>query len=320
MWASFRAEWLKLRKRRAVQVLVLLLVGGTFGLGYGLSFWLYQGAQDGVTALGNIADLELLNLLPGGIAQQLVSLPFLIGGPLMLILGVLVAGSEYGWGTLKTVLTRRPGRIAVYGGKVLVLVVVVTGIVLVFFALAAAASMLVAQREGDVARQASAPAIAALINQVVPFDQAFGDRHGAAIAEALPRFLQWPPAREVGTALGAAWLSLLLHAVLGLFLATITRGTAFAIGLGLAWLLVVEPQIWDRARFDTSLQTISRWTLAENMNQLAAPIFNTVPGLGDVPTIALGNPYQLQAALILPTYTLLFVVLGALFFYRRDVT
>jgi ABC-type transport system involved in multi-copper enzyme maturation permease subunit len=301
-------------------VLVLLIVGGTFGLGYGLSFWLYQGAQGGVTRLGNIADQELLNLLPGGLALQLVNWPLTIGGPLMLILGVLVAGSEYGWGTLKTVLTRRPSRSAVFGSKVLTLGVVVTLIVLVFFALAAATSTLVAQREGEVARQASAPAIAARINQVVPFGEGFAERHGAAIAEALPRSLHWPPMRELGTALGAAWLILLLHAVLGLFLGTITRGTAFAIGLGLAWLVVVEPQIWERAAYDTSFRTISRWTLTENMQHLAEPIFSTVPALGDAPTIVFGNPNQLQAALVLPAYTLLFIVLGALVFHRRDVT
>ncbi len=98
-----------------------------------------------MTVLGNVADQELLNLLPGGIALQMILWPTTPGGLLMLILGVLVAGSEYGWGTIKTVLTRRPGRVAVFGGKVLVLVVVATSVVPVIFALAAATSMLIAQ-------------------------------------------------------------------------------------------------------------------------------------------------------------------------------
>ena len=39
--------------------------------------------------------------------------PF-FGGVLALMLGVLTLGSEYGWGTLRTLFTQGPGRLRVF--------------------------------------------------------------------------------------------------------------------------------------------------------------------------------------------------------------
>ena len=39
------------------------------------------------------------------------------------ILGVLSVGSEFGWGTWKTLLTQRPGRLTVFGAKLVALAV-----------------------------------------------------------------------------------------------------------------------------------------------------------------------------------------------------
>ena len=44
------------------------------------------------------------------------------------MLGVFALGSEYGWGTLKTLFTQRPGRLRVFAAKLAAL-----GIVLVPF-------------------------------------------------------------------------------------------------------------------------------------------------------------------------------------------
>src|SRR5205085_7568134 len=46
------------------------------------------------------------------------------GNAIAVILGVLAYGSEYGWSTVKTVLTQRPGRLATAGGKLLALTLV----------------------------------------------------------------------------------------------------------------------------------------------------------------------------------------------------
>ena len=57
--------------------------------------------------------VELAELLPAQLAGHLsAGFPF-FGGVFALMLGVLALGSEYGWGTLRTVLVQRPGRLQV---------------------------------------------------------------------------------------------------------------------------------------------------------------------------------------------------------------
>ena len=43
------------------------------------------------------------------------------------LLGALTIGSEYSWGTLKTILTQRPGRLSLTGGKFLALAPILLG-------------------------------------------------------------------------------------------------------------------------------------------------------------------------------------------------
>jgi ABC-type transport system involved in multi-copper enzyme maturation permease subunit len=209
-------------------------------------------------------------------------------------------------------LTRRPSRIAVYGGKVLALGVVILLVVLVMVGAGAATSAFVAHAEGTAARQASVSDIAVRINQIIPLGEAYAEQQAAQITDALPRALQWPPVLDIAKAVGATWLILAVFAAFGLFLGTLTRGTALAIGVGLVWLLVVEAQIEDRARFEISVQSIYKWMFRANANSLAIPLFSDGSTLAQVS--------QLQAALVLAVYTTLFLLLGALLFHRRDVT
>ena len=102
---SFRAELLLLRKARTSWVLVALTVGLTVLLGYVLPYVAYRGEGEAQRNAKDLADL-----LPGSLVATVLSgFPFWFG-VLALILGVLVFGSEYGWGTLKTTLLQQPGR------------------------------------------------------------------------------------------------------------------------------------------------------------------------------------------------------------------
>src|SRR5215204_6349420 len=105
-----------------------------------------------------------------------------LGAPIALILGALTVGSEYGWTTFKTVLTQRPGRYAVFFGKLLALGIVLALLVLLTFTAAAASSFIVAGLEG-----------------------------------APPG---WPAPGELARALGAGSLILAVWAALGVLLAT----------------------------------------------------------------------------------------------------
>ena len=56
-------------------------------------------------------------------------------------------GSEYGWDTLKTLFTQRPGRLHVFAAKLAALGIVLVPFVLALFAAGAVASLVIAQIE-----------------------------------------------------------------------------------------------------------------------------------------------------------------------------
>ena len=64
------------------------------------------------------------------------------------MLGVLTVGSEYGWGTLKTLFTQGPGRLRVFAAKLIAVAAVLLVFVLVVYVLAAVASWAIAVNEG----------------------------------------------------------------------------------------------------------------------------------------------------------------------------
>jgi ABC-type transport system involved in multi-copper enzyme maturation permease subunit len=55
------------------------------------------------------------------------------GGALTLVLGALSMGSEYGWGTLKTMLSNRPTRLTFYLAQVATLASAIAVLVVVAF-------------------------------------------------------------------------------------------------------------------------------------------------------------------------------------------
>jgi ABC-2 type transport system permease protein len=198
MWNSFRAELTKTVKRPATWLLAAL--GWTLSLlfTYVIPYAGYAGGTDG----GPTSDRLLPDMLPGELVGNSISgLPVFFGA-IMVILGVLVVGSEYGWGTWKTILVQGPSRLAVYGGKLLVLAAITLGVVVGAFVLGAAASALIAAAE-------SQPA-------------------------------QWPDLAELTRGIGAGWLIAGMWAAFGVLLAVLLRGVALPIGLGLVWLLAIQ--------------------------------------------------------------------------------
>ena len=126
----------------------------------------------------------------------------MFGGALMLVLGALVAGNGYGWGTWKTVFTQGPARPSVVVGSLSALTAFVVATVLATLALCFGLSLLVAAVESQ---------------DVV-----------------------WPAIGDVGVSLGAGFLVMEMWALIGFVLGTLARGPALSVGLGLVWALVVE--------------------------------------------------------------------------------
>lgn len=216
---SYRAEWLKLSRRPAIWILVAIFWLGVLIAGY--FFWflyiqLLQRANPGTPA----PDLGNSFLVPSALLTNVIPNVRTFGAPIGIILGTLLVGGEYSWGTLKTILTQRPGRLEVIGGKFLGLAV--------FALILAVGALLLAY-------------IVSLITALTI---------GASGAP--------PNALALLKGLGAAWLILAVWATFGAALATIFRSSALAIGIGLVYTLVVETAVSGVAAFLTQFSALER--------------------------------------------------------------
>src|SRR6266542_346157 len=139
MWGNFSAEMIKLVKRPANWLLfaVAIVLGLLFT--YVIPYAGYAAGTGGPTADRGLAALVPAQLVGNSIA----GLPVFLGA-IMVILGVLAVGGEYGWETWKTVLTQGPSRLAVYAGKLAALAVAALAVVVALFAVGTAASWLIA--------------------------------------------------------------------------------------------------------------------------------------------------------------------------------
>jgi len=242
---SYRAEWLKLSRRPATWILGIILGVAVLALGYAfivVAVQLVERTADTARGPGQGAIAQFLRdgMLPRNLVAQVLPLVNTIGGPIALILGALTIGSEYSWGTLKTILTQRAGRLSVLGGKLLGLVPI-----LLIFCLGA---MLVGL---------------------------LGSLLYAAIAGAS---FALPSARDVLSGLGAAWLILATWTMLGVAMAALFRSAALAIGLGLVYALALETIVSTVAIFVEQIDSFRRILLGANTGGLANSFAASSPG------------------------------------------
>ncbi len=197
MLASFSAEILKLYKRPTAWVLLLVSLVLSQVFNYLVPYAGYLSAENEMAAEQILASTLPENLIPNSIG----GFP-LFAGALALTLGAVSVGSEYGWGTLKTMLIQRPRRMSIYTGELLALAAAVLAIVLSIFALGALTS--------------------------------------SAIALSQSETMDWPSLAEVARGVASGWLILMTWCLLGMMLAFVFRGMALPIGLGVVWILGVE--------------------------------------------------------------------------------
>ena len=119
MLGSYRAEMLKLRKRSAVWVLfgaglVLSLI-----FGYLLPYLAYTTGDKTPSTDGVPRADVLRGMLPERVIDNTIGGYPIFAGALALVLGAIVIGAEYTWGTLKTILTHRPRRGTILGAQFL---------------------------------------------------------------------------------------------------------------------------------------------------------------------------------------------------------
>ncbi|WP_328644492.1 ABC transporter permease [Amycolatopsis sp. NBC_00348] len=239
---DIRAELLKQARRPASWLLLAVAVVLTLTFGYAVP---YAGLGGAPAAGGPGAGRGLSAMLPDAfVGSALGGLPIFVGA-LALIFGVLVAGSEYGFGTWKTVLVQNPSRVTVFGAKLVVVTAAALATVLTLFAATAGASALVASLQGQA--------------------------------------LVWPSASDVLLGLGAGWLVTAMWGALGVLLAIGLRSVALPIGLGLVWLLAVQNLLASvAAPLLTWVAELQKVLPGPNAGALAASFGASAPGVGQI--------------------------------------
>ena len=277
MTGVLAAELLVLRKRVSPWVILGIWVALALTFAYLLPYLTYQGRA----SFGEGS--SLLRMLPESLVSNLIGgFPF-YGGTLALMLGVLAVGSDYGWGVLKTLFTQRPGRLQVFGAKLVTLGVALVPFVLLTYGLGALSSLLIATRE-----------------------------HAA---------ISWPEPGLLLRALAASWLILAVWAALGVLLAVLTRGTSLAIGIGILWVLVVEGLVSALFNESDRLRPLIQFFIRANAYSVGRPLGAAASSAASGGPGTFTGPYvdTMQALIVLACYLAGFLLVSAVVLRRRDV-
>jgi len=195
MIATIRAEWRKNRFRPAFLVGSGLIAAITL-LVFSANW--YQALHPGTAA----HPAPLASLYADQFVNNVMGAGFPLGAAMAIVLGALLAGSEYSWSTLKTVLTQGPGRLTTWAGRVIVFGAWMGILTVILFAIGAAYSAVITSLEGH--------------------------------------SIVWPAVSEIVKGFGAVWLIFGVFGAIGLALGVLIRQSAAALGVGLVYLLSVE--------------------------------------------------------------------------------
>jgi ABC-2 type transport system permease protein len=277
---AFKAEFRKLRQRPAVWILGAILLVALVLFGYAFQWIQLQfPARNFHSELGLTPAQLKVALYPVNFVKNSLEGVGILGGALSLVLGALVVGSEFGWGTVKTVYTQRPSRLQALAGQLGMIGVITAVYSVLFFALGALCSWIIVTVDG----QAST----------------------------------WPAAIDILKAMGASWLIFGCWSLFGMALGYLFRQSAMAIGIGLAYLFVIEGILFRVLNgFDASwVPTVEKFFAGQNATALLRSFGQVFPSRGAVaPIVSAGT-----AVLVLAIYTAVFAAASALSVRARDV-
>jgi ABC-type transport system involved in multi-copper enzyme maturation permease subunit len=280
MGGVLKAELLKLRKRPGTWVIAGLTLYFALFHYYIVEYIIYRFVLAGIFLPQVPPQTQLRQILPELFLENVMESIQFYGIMMAIILGALVAGNEYAWGTLKTILTQRPSRAAIYAGQALAVAVVIALIIVTTFVTVGVASWLISVVEGEAAA--------------------------------------WPPATDIGAAISAAWLILALWAAAGMVLATLFRSSAVAIGIGIGWVELIEGNIINLFSLQFGwIDAMQEWLPWANERTLAAQWGQ--PGVTEGTPVLLPVSGQ-QYVWVSVLYLVGAILLGMLVFRRRDVT
>lgn len=279
MTGSYVAELIKLRKRAASWVLFGAATVLSLTFGYVVPYLGYASGDDNMETTGLPREQVLADMLPGAFVGNAIGGFPVFAGALALVFGALMIGGEYGWGTVKTVLTQGPDRLTVLAAQFAALFSALALWVLANFAVSAAAS--------------------------------------TAIALAEDRDLAWPAIGALLEGYGAGLLVLSMWGLLGAVLALLLRGVALPIGLGVVWVLGVEALFTGVARSVLpDLDVVTNLLPGVNAGSLVNAVLDIA---GDAPPGVSDAVSGGRALLTLTGYVLAGVLVVVVTTRRRDI-
>jgi ABC-2 type transport system permease protein len=291
--ASLRAELLVMRRRPAIWLLLLVLPVNMLLTVYVTGYVYFRTAVHGLT-VGVDPQQVLSALSPSQYLSAPLSMLGLLsdtyGPTIFAVIGALVAGSDWGRGTIRTTLLAGPGRLQARIGQDLAALLATAASVAATFGLAAIASAVVAATH----------------------------RQQLAVGTA-----SYPSTSHFVTAIAGALLLTMAYTAIGLALGTLLRSDTAAIGLAVLWAVIVvsnllaEVPTWSGIPLalykflpDASVTTISNL-----YNIVSSPAYGS-----PIPA-----PYGVQvmpatAILTLGLYLIAALAIPALITRRRDIT
>jgi ABC-2 type transport system permease protein len=213
MFGSLRAELLVLRKSKVAWALVLTAPLLTLVTTYLFQFLDYLGDTPAIYSTQGTPAQNLPALLPSQFVIQSVE-QFYFTAP-FIVLGAVIAGSDWSRGTIRTSLLAGPSRTRTFAGQVLAIMMACAISVLLCFALAAVASVAIRFYAGP-----SAP--------------------GAGGGNAA-----FPAGWVIYEGVGAGLVIGLAYGALGILLGTACRSAAGAVVAALAWYFLVESEFYQ---------------------------------------------------------------------------
>jgi ABC-2 type transport system permease protein len=279
--AVSRAELFALVRRPAVWTIFGAIAALNQVFSYLVPYLSYRSGDTTGFTEGMPPDQVLASTLPAQLVPNTLGGFPVFAGALALAWGALVFGSEYGWGTMKTLFTQRPTRLSVLGGKMLAMAVSVVVSVIALFCLGAMTSLLIAVGEG------------------------------ASTA--------FPSLGHLSTGIAGGALIMMMWASLGAALAVMMRSVALPIGLGIVWALGIENLVSAMATSMLSaLEPLRNALPGVNAGSLVGAI--TPERIGEAAPGVTTAVAEGQALLTLAAYVVVCVGAAGWLYQRRDVT
>lgn len=277
---STRAELLRLRRWPAVWVTIGAWLTMTALFAYVFNYVSYATGDGSFSNEGTSTESLLADLLPAAVPQAVAQGMPMFGGAMMMVLGAIVAGNGFGWGTWKTVFTQGPSRQSAVLGSLAALTVTVAATV------------------------------------VITMLFAFGISLGIAGSES--QSVVWPSLGELGRGLGGGMLVMEMWALAGFLLGILAKGPALSVGLGLTWALVLENLLRGVGSLLSAVEAVTTYLPGTAAGSLIGAIVDP-PSSGDgtpgVLTVLSGT----EALITVGVYAVALPLLAIVLMRRRDV-